>query len=362
MKVLVMIDSFKNTLKSSTLNNICKINLNENNIQCDCLPIADGGENTLDSLSYKHSHLKRHYCFTYNAFLKPIKTYYLIDRKQKIAYIEIAKIVGFKVNKKKDVFNASSYGIGTLILDAYNTYKVKQIFLCLGGSISNDMGLGMLEALGVSFVDLNNDILNKITLKDFAKINQVDFSNLKPWIKKVKFNILSDVINPLSGPLGATNYYGKQKGLIDEQLEYVDNIIENIANKIDDKSIYKKGAGAAGGIGYAAISVLNAQYKSGIKYILKYHNFTKIKEKYDLIITGEGQVDHQSFKGKVISGILKLAKEKKVYILCAKSTLKKDNIFPITDYFSLNYSLKHPSECFDKFCKIIIDKKIKVLN
>lgn len=351
MKVCLAIDSFKNTLKSTTLNNICKKICLANQIDVVSLPMADGGENTLDSLAYQHRNLKKHKCKSCNAFLKPIETYYLIDEVKNVAYIEVAKIVGFALNRKKNPLKASSYGVGILILDAIRTFSVKEIYLCLGGSISNDFGLGMLEALGVQFFDENQEIIHPVLLENMETISYFD---AKKCTFETKFYILSDVENPLLGLNGASCVYGQQKGLSFQQCQYYDDRMKNLLEKWNIDDMNQKGAGAAGGIGFAALHFLKATYFSGIHFLLQYHQFNKLIADCDYIITGEGQVDAQSFQGKVISGILKEAKDKKVTILCAKSLLSNNNIFAIETYFPLTYSLKNPRKCFQAFFEIII--------
>lgn len=350
MKYFVSIDSFKNTLKSSVLNNIVKKQLKN----CLTLPIADGGENTLDSLIYQHSNLKRMYINTVNAYYKKIKTYILIDEKIKTAYVEVAKVLSLKVNKKLNPFIASSFGVG-LIIDYLSNIGIKIIYLCLGGTITNDLGLGMLEALGVRFYQKDLKLINQVNLNKINDIYKVDFKSLLKY-QNIKFYILSDVKNKLLGYKGTTYFFGPQKGIKKNQLKYIESNIKKFLLKIEAKNYAKKGSGAAGGIGFAAIEFLKAKYFSGIDYLLKYHNVINKIQKCDIIITGEGQVDQQSFNGKVISGFLKF--NKPIIVLCAKTLIKKDNIFQINDYFSMEDSIKYPKKYFQDFINILIEKNV----
>lgn len=339
MKTLILIDKFKKTLTSKKLGQTIKHYLTKNNILSDYLPISDGGDGFLDSINYQH-HLTNRYCIAKDAYGTRKKVRYLMDHSK--VYIEIAKIVGGNY-PSLNIFKASSFGVGQVILDAIK--KGGRIFyIGLGGSMCNDCGKGMLEALGLY---QNNQLTN---------LYNIDFS-------LYQFYIVSDVNNPLLGPNGATYTFAAQKGAKDNDLKILEQENYQFSNYIYSK-LHKNyalapGAGAAGGIGFALLSVLKATYLPGIQFIMNYLNILTISKNYDLIITGEGKIDEQSFHGKVIFEILNTLK-KKTIIFCAINDLKTNvNFNPlILKIYSIvpticnaTLSLKHPQKCFQKLLK-----------
>ena len=331
MNILVLIDKFKNSLSSIQLSKIIKSTIKKHNV--DYFPISDGGDGFLDSINYNKKFQKR-YVYVNNPLGKKIKVMYLMDNEN--VYIEVAKIIGYKTVKKLDILNASTFGVGQVILDAINNGG-KNFYIGLGGSVTNDGGIGMLNALGYNFNE-------KVT------ISPIEYS-------KYNFNIISDVNNPLLGDNGATFVFSKQKGATKKDIIILENRLKDyskmITSFLNKDYSNMKGSGAAGGLGFAFLSILNAKYISGIDYILNYLKIDDIIDKYDIIITGEGKVDKQSLNGKIVFEILNRY-NKKTLILCGVSEVNQNNIYSIVpNITNIKNSLNHPKYYFKKLVKSI---------
>lgn len=324
MKILIAIDSFKgsatsNELSSSIKEGVLKVN---NNINIIISPIADGGEGTLEALQ-NEKNTQNISLITSNPLDEKIESNYLII-DNKTALIEMAKTSGLDLIPlgERNPMITSTYGTGELIKDAINK-GIKKFIIAIGGSATNDAGLGMLNALGFEFFDSHN---NKITAtKDMKRIIRISSINALKELDRCEFLIACDVNNPLTGQNGASFIYAKQKGAdeqmikeLDENLKYFASIVQKDTNKkFDDLA----GAGAAGGLGFGFLAFLNSELKPGIDLILELTNFEEKLKRVDLVITGEGKIDNQSSMGKVLSGIGKLClKHNKKCIALAGNT------------------------------------------
>lgn len=361
MKALIMIDSFKGTITSKRLGEITKDVLTKKNIECEALPIADGGDGFLDAIEC-FLKLKRIDVKCLDPFYREIDCYYLSDEENKTAYIELAKSSGINLVKKEELnpYIASTFGLGQVIDFAIKAGN-KKIVLGVGGSATNDGGLGILEALGVKFFDENNIILHHLSNQDMKKIKKIDNSEFKNKIKKIEFLVLNDVNNPLLGKNGATYVFSKQKGAKDEDLEILESNMKYYSLKVSnligiDKSDYP-GCGAVGGCGFALRTFFGAKFIPGIKYLLDLLECVKDINSYDLIITGEGKIDNQTFNGKVIAGINERFNNVKKIIVCAINEL--DNSFNETVYSvvpkiaNAEESMNNAEECFKKLIESI---------
>ena len=314
-KIIVMPDSFKNTMDSNTVCSIIKKSLleEEKTLNIKTYELADGGEGTALIFS-KYLGLDIERIKTINAFGEEIEVIYGTDGKT--AVIDIASVVGFdvNVNHELDPSKASTNGIGILMRKIMEAGHDK-IYVGLGGSITNDLGLGMMSELGVKFYDEDNKIINPVG-SNMGIIKTVDVKN------QVQFNgeiiCLSDVVSPLFGENGAAKMFARQKGASDEMIIRLEEdgkkVVKVINNVVEECSMYP-GSGAAGGLGFSFKTFYNAEMKSGIDKILL---FSGIREQVDadtIIITGEGKFDNQSMNGKVINGIVKIANEKKADVI-----------------------------------------------
>lgn len=315
MNILIASDSFKDSLSSMQVANSIQKGFSKvfDDAKYQKFFLADGGEGTLESICTQ----------TLNCQEKEIEVLNPIDEKitakyafidEKTAVIEMAQASGLEIVKKekRDIINSTSFGFGQLIADSINN-GAKKLILAIGGSATNDVGIGMLQALGVKFYDKHNEEISAskiLTAKDIFKIENFDISALSAF-KDIEIVIASDVTNPLCGKNGATHIFGKQKGATSKHIEFLEESIFKFS-KICEKKLAKKtkdeqGAGAAGGVGFALNTFLNARFKSGIDTVIKLINFEENVKNADLIITGEGRVDEQTIYGKTITGVLKLA-------------------------------------------------------
>lgn len=275
------------------------------------LPLADGGEGTLEILE-RELNAQKIELEVSDPLFRPVKAYYLLNGGK--AYIEMAKASGLPLlkNFEKSPLKTSTYGTGELISDAVQR-GAKEIFVMIGGSATNDGGCGMAEALGVRFYSSNGTELKAIRGQDLSRISTLDISALERFVG-VSFKVLSDVQNPLTGPNGASYVFGKQKGASEMEIEQLDLGLQNLAAVLNNGNEQKPGAGAAGGLGYGLMSFVDARLGSGINQVFDILDFDGHLAGVDLIITGEGKLDGQTLSGKVISGVNERAKESNIPI------------------------------------------------
>lgn len=305
-KIVIAPDSFKETFSSLEASYIIRKEFQKKyDYNYICVPIADGGEGSIDAIKYSNNMKIEEVKVTGPNMERVTGRIGLLNKNEVI--VECANIVGFQNKiKSSNPGNTTTYGIGELIKYAIEK-GYKKVYVCMGGTITNDAGVGILDALGAKFYNKNDEVFHPVgdTLID---IDHIDLSNFN---KNIEVVMLSDVTNPLYGPNGASYIFSKQKGATDEQIKSLDDGLIHFS-KVTEKVIGKdlsseKGSGAAGGIGYALRSYLNASYESGISAILKLIKFDEIIKNADLIITGEGKIDYQSACGKTISGVIKYA-------------------------------------------------------
>ncbi|MEI0518725.1 glycerate kinase [Brachyspira murdochii] len=311
MKIVIIPDSFKGSASSMEVCNCIEKGILKvfKNAEIKKIPVADGGEGTVDSILYAAGGNIRKIKVR-NPEGKIIEAKYGIINKDK-AVIEMAEASGITLvdDKNRNPLKYSTYGTGELIKDALNN-NIKEILIGIGGSATNDCGIGMANALGYRFLDKNNNELEAYA-ENMIKVKYIDDSNVDKRIFDIKISAACDVKNPLYGENGATAVYGKQKGVTEENFNILDNGLKNIASVVKEKFNkeidYIEGAGAAGGLGGGLLAFCNAELKSGIDAVLDIIDFEdKIKDA-SLIITGEGAIDGQTKKGKVPVGVARRA-------------------------------------------------------
>lgn len=335
-KVILAPDSFKGTLSSKEITSILKeILLNEyEDILIYDIPLADGGENTLsvinEALNGKYKNIE----ITGPNFNK-IKSKYLI--KNNTAFIESAECVGLHLCTKINCMETTTFGIGEQIIDAIKN-NCDEIIITVGGTSTNDLGLGMLNSLGMNFYDINNNKIIPIP-NNLDKIIKYDFPNLNTY-KNIKFKILSDVKNELLGLKGATYTYAKQKGASIEILPLLEEKVKHITKLFNNEKEKEPSTGAGGGIVYGLKSFFNCEVISGIDYILDIFNFDEMLNNTDYVITGEGKIDNQTENGKVIYGICNRSKNKNVKVIALAGIIDNniDNLYQagLTKAYSIN--------------------------
>lgn len=325
MKILIAIDSFKGSISSLESTRIIHNKIIEVLSEASIIdqPIADGGEGTVDCLLSSFEG-KKIYVKVHDPLMRETEAFYGL-LEDKTAIIEMAQASGLTLlsDSEKNPLYTTTYGTGELIKDALDK-GARNFIIGLGGSATNDCGIGMLNALGVKFLDKF-----KLPLKPIGKslnlIADIDIKNFDKRLAETSFLIASDVDNPLYGFNGATYIYGKQKGASNKDIETLDeglksfhNLVNSILFKTDPSS---PGSGAAGGLGYAFKNFLNASLKPGIDIIFEKIQLEKIAKNVDLIITGEGRIDEQSRMGKLLSGIGKLGKKYDIPVIALAGSL-----------------------------------------
>lgn len=289
-------------------------------------PMADGGEGTLDSL-LEGTESEEITIRCTGPLGEKIEATYGITKEQ-TAIIEIAKIAGLTLvpEKKRDPFHTTTYGIGEVMLDALNR-NCTSFIIGLGGSATNDGGLGMLLALGMEAKDSEG---KRVTMygKDLFSIQSVDFSTIDPRLKKVKIIIASDVTNPLCGPNGASFIYGPQKGLAFARMEEMDRALDAYASVIEkeiNRSLKRKnGAGAAGGLGFALLA-LGGEITSGAKLIAEQIQLEDALKHAHFVLTGEGKSDTQTLSGKAPAYVATLAEKHNVPVILISGSVVDPN-------------------------------------
>ncbi|WP_058484930.1 glycerate kinase family protein [Defluviitalea phaphyphila] len=328
MKILIASDSFKGSMSSKHIADIVSDEAKKIFENCEIvkIPVADGGEGTIDALISVLDGKKKKLEVTGPLFQKIETEIGIVDNKN-LAIIEMAKAAGLNLVDiaKRDPRYTTTYGVGELIKYALdNGYK--NIIISIGGSSTNDGGIGAIQALGGKFLDKDKKEVKGIgdCLKD---IHSIDISNLHPKIKDTNFTVMCDVKNPLTGENGATRVYSKQKGAtknIEDYLELGMLNYEKVLKKymhLPDEEI--PGAGAAGGLGIALKVFLNATLQSGINTMLETINFEERLKDVDLVITGEGQMDWQSAFGKVPCGIGLVCKKLNIPVIAIVGSMGK---------------------------------------
>ena len=312
MKILIAPDSFKESVEALDVCHAIQSGFSQVFPDADykLLPMADGGEGTSAVLSYvlggRWKEVQIH-----DPLMRPINAKYLLLENE-TAVIEIAQACGLHLltTEERNPLITSSYGVGELIADALDE-GVKRIIIGLGGSATNDAGLGMLMALGMTFHDSDDNTLAQGG-GALANLQRLDATSFHTSVLETVFEVACDVTNPLCGELGASAIFGPQKGASPQQVNDLDKALTHFASVCEQHGYQDHqdiaGAGAAGGLGYALISFCQAELKSGFDTVAKVTNLAQYIADADLVITGEGKLDVQSAMGKVAGGISHIAK------------------------------------------------------
>lgn len=307
MRFLFASDSFKGTLSSEQIIRLLTDSANRVFPGCETLgvPIADGGEGTVDAVIAVTKGENRQ-VLVHGPLMEETTASYGVFHGDS-AIIEMAAASGLPMVpvEKRNPLHTTTYGTGELIRDALDA-GYRKLSVAIGGSATNDGGMGAMRALGVRFLDAAGRELDGFG-KDLAQVADIDVSGLHPAVAEAEITVMCDVNNPLTGPDGATYTFGKQKGGTPEILDTLETGMKQYAAVIREKLGMDvdqiAGAGAAGGLGAALCVFLHAQLKSGIETVLDLIEFDRLLEDTDLVVTGEGRIDWQSAFGKVPSGI-----------------------------------------------------------
>ena len=356
MKIVIAPDKFKDSLSAiEVCDNLIEGLSNESsNFDYISCPMADGGEGSLEILNY-YLDLEPIELIVNDPLFRPVKSTYYVSNNT--AFIEMSSASGLVLLNPSDrnPMFTSSIGTGELIQDAIKK-GFKNINLFIGGSATNDGAIGIAHALGYRFYDTLGNPLSPVG-KNLIKIDTIDSRRVTSNLKDFNIEVFCDVNNLMYGSEGASFIYAAQKGATQSQVKLLDEGLKNLVAKLTEND-YKNisdipGSGAAGGVGGGSIAFLDAKLVSGINKIIEVVQLEKLINNCDLIITGEGKLDSQTNKGKVISGICKIAKKyhKPVIAVCGyeeknisnKLGIKK--VFAIRDRAnSLNDSINNAGE------------------
>lgn len=312
MKVIAAIDSFKGSMTSMEAGNAVKKGILAAKPDAEVVvnPLADGGEGTVDAL-IEGLGAEKIPVTVAGPLGEKVSCYYGFLEETKTAVMEMASAAGITLVIKKDPLRASTYGVGEMIADALQRGSRKFI-IGIGGSATNDGGIGMLKALGFEFFDKNGNDVGEGAAA-LAKIAEIRTEKKNPLLSGAKFQIACDVKNPLCGRQGATYIFGPQKGVTEEQKEQVDEAMRHYADvtkeSLDCDFADCEGAGAAGGLGYAFLSYLAGELIPGVELILQATGLEEKMKNADVVVTGEGRLDAQTVMGKAPVGVAALAKK-----------------------------------------------------
>ncbi len=312
MKVLIAIDSFKGSLTSLEAGLSAKEGVKRVYRDAEVLvsPIADGGEGTVEALiTALDGQLIK--VKVLNPLGEEIVAEYGIV--ENTAIMEMSTCAGITLIEKERLnpMVATTYGVGQMIEDALNK-GVRKFIIGIGGSATNDGGVGMLSALGFEFLDKNGEKIS-FGAKGLSNLAKIKIDNANPKLKESQFFVACDVKNPLCGESGCSRVFSRQKGAKEEDIDVMDKWLSNYADitktviESADKNAF--GTGAAGGMGFALLNYLNATLQSGIELVLKEIKLEEKMDGVDLVITGEGKIDGQTAFGKAPIGVAKLAKK-----------------------------------------------------
>lgn len=325
MKILIACDKFKDSLSAVKVCNALAEGLKNNPaINIVICPMADGGDGSLETLNH-YLNLKPIKLTVNDPLFRPIKsTYYSF---KKVAYIEMASASGLVLLKKqeRDCMITTSFGTGQLIADAVKK-GATTINLFIGGSATNDGGIGIAAALGYRFYDASGNILLPIG-KNLSLINHIDNREVFFNVKEVLIRVVCDVNNPFHGNNGAAYIYASQKGAGPSEIAQLNQGLINLSSKLIEHGFPDiadiSGSGAAGGVGGGAMAFLGAQLVSGVQNFTEITQLDSLIQDCDLVITGEGKLDAQTQHGKVISGVCHLAKQhnKSVIAVCGDAEI-----------------------------------------
>lgn len=357
MKFVVAMDSFKGSLTSNEAGKAIAEGIRCIFPDSDIVikSMSDGGEGLIETLvSQMDGEIRTVKAF--DPLGKVIECNYGLIATRKLAVIEMAKVAGLTLvePKNRNPLNTTTYGLGQIILDAIDQGYYRFI-IGIGGSATNDGGIGMLQALGYKMTDINNKPV-EFGAKGLSQLKIIDDTNVPEIIKRCEFMIACDVNNPLCGKNGASEVFALQKGASKQLIKQMDKWMLNYALLSKQKYINADenypGVGAAGGLGFAFHAYLNAKLQSGIDLVISETGLKDDFKDADLIITGEGRLDFQSAMGKVPIGIAKLAKKYQLPVIAicgsVSSEAKVCNEQGIDAFFSILNEVISLQQAMDK--------------
>ena len=314
MKVVIAIDSLKGSLSSMEAGMAIKDGILAAKPDAEVIvkPLADGGEGTTDALIEGMNGERIDLTVT-GPMHTPVDAYYGYLKDTNTAVMEMASAAGITLvpDSEKNPLLATSYGVGEMINDAIQR-GCRNFIIGIGGSVTNDGGIGMLKALGVRFLDENDEDAGEGG-QALAKVARIDVSGMNPLLKECHIQVACDVNNPLCGENGSTYVYGPQKGVTEDMKKTLDEAMAHFARvtseTLENDYLNTPGAGAAGGLGYAFLAYTGAALTPGIELILDAVGLEEELSGANVVVTGEGRLDFQTAMGKAPVGVARLAKK-----------------------------------------------------
>jgi len=330
-KIVVAPDSFKGCLSALEvagcfvrgISKVCP------SVEVVSIPLADGGEGTVDALAGFFGGGKIR-CRVSDPLMRPVTAGYAMSADGGSAVMEMAQASGLPLlgEDERDPMLTSTYGVGEMIMDALRR-GCRHIFMGLGGSATTDGGMGMLAALGFRFKDAYGNLLVGRGM-DLCRVTEIAADGVSPLLEGVTFTVACDVDNPFFGNNGAAFVFAPQKGAGRESVEILDRGLRNFAGVIksslgvDISNI--PGSGAAGGLGGAFVAFLEASLRRGVDMVLDAVSFDEQIDNASLILTGEGSIDRQSLMGKVLSGVLSRGKRRCIPVIAFGGSVSDPDI------------------------------------
>lgn len=330
-KIVVAIDSFKGSLSTfqsaEAIKDAAKIVFDDAEVVVS--PIADGGEGTVDAIvsATKGEMIE---VLVKNPLGDRIKACYGMIPQTKTAIIEMSAAAGITLigEDERNPLETTTFGVGEMILDAISK-GCRKFVIGIGGSATNDGGVGMLQALGYEFLDCDGNAID-LGAKGLKNLFEIKLENALPEIAECTFCIACDVTNVLCGDMGCSAVYGPQKGATPEMIKDMDMWLRNYAELtkkvLPESDMNAPGTGAAGGLGFAFMSYLKGSLESGINLVMKETGLEEHIKDADLVITGEGRLDGQSYMGKAPVGVAKLAKKYDIPVIAFCGSVTEDAV------------------------------------
>lgn len=344
MKVIISPDSFKGTLTALEAAQAIEKGIKQVNedVETILMPVADGGEGTVDALVLATN---GHYVKTtvLDPLGREIEASFGVLGNRSTCVIEMASASGIMLlhNNERNPRVASSFGTGQLIKYALDQ-GYRDFIICIGGSATNDAGVGMLRALGLRLLDRDGRDVQK-SIDGLFDIRTLDFTNWDARLADSKVAIACDVDNPLVGEKGASAIFGPQKGVQEGAVMYFDQALTYFADVVEKEKGIRlhdyKGAGAAGGMGGALIAFLNGAFQQGIQLVLDVMKYGEKIQGADFVVTGEGKSDCQTLHGKAPYGVLECAKESGIQTVLLSGCIEESDKEQLAEHFQYIFSV-----------------------
>lgn len=331
MNVTVAIDSLKGSLSSMEAGAAIAEGIHrvDPEIQVCVRPLADGGEGTVDALTAGMNGKIQTITVTGPAG-KPVECEYGIIQDTKTAIVEMAGAAGITQvsGAERNPMHTTTYGVGEVIKDAIQK-GCRRFIVGIGGSATNDCGIGMLQALGYGILNEAGEQVS-FGARGVSEVKKITTDEVIPELKNCSFHIACDVTNPLCGPKGCSAIYGPQKGADEEMIQKMDQWLHTygalVKESIPHADAETPGAGAAGGLGFAFLAFMNGKLESGIDIVLEETRLEECVKDADYVVTGEGRLDGQTVMGKAPIGVAKIAKKYNIPVIGFSGCVTKDAI------------------------------------